>query len=579
MGKQRSLKPSLAMGDAYLPLDVLGSVIDVLRREGQMATLSTFMLACHSTYDFIGPILYKDLVVTRENAPGIFRGLPELARTSRSIHVGRTTFIPFETLRSESFQNEHTVMVKEYQDGHGEHGMSIVPPTDATMWAPWDVPYPSNVEYPSFSQTYPTEHSAARKTALLAHTRTLRVESLPPPDFCRRLQLMAHADGEFIRFKGFWTLTLGAQAFWDLTDFPRRLRDMSNDPPPPLIHPLIDFLATSQPAAVCVHLPSPDLNLEARFVIPRAFPHEEYWATSRLPHQQYPEILWPWSRYDVLTGNYMTSLFQILAGGIEILRNEFNGVERLTLHNAPLPLINYIPDLPETDTDSVPLSYRPCFCQNSSSALGEYTSPHRCWDHRKENFVLNRSTWWWTCSKDDYNELVSAMNAKKPFAIAIATDQEEETASEHSKLLDSESDDSSSDSDVDITEDEIKDLVKDVEMNGDAGPGDWPIVHGQNWLEEMGDPRHEGREPPRGRFAKIEDTEPCVCCGLKTLNPEQASSVPFRIGHCAYKVMTGLCGALDMVRLCSDHYLMAPTIVLQKLSRPTMPACAGHLNL
>lgn len=236
-------------------------ICDCLESDGAKNTLATMLRTSHSMFNLVGPILYKDVVLTRSNASVIFKGLP-FQKSDRK-----------RTSRADWSENDFVFEALQGKDADWDD-----PPADAAhipaklVWP--EVPLESEASscsesdgpsdhgsggseeaYRSYHNPYPSVASQMRKLRLLRYIKKLVVHEVPSK---RRSYLPRTWKGEKLKaFEGVTHLTLSAEALGDLVDW--HDRHLEGD------HPFLGTLRQhTRPQKFCVSYPTYSTEREYR---------------------------------------------------------------------------------------------------------------------------------------------------------------------------------------------------------------------------------------------------------------------------------------------------------------------------
>ena len=329
-----------------IDLDIVYCLAQHLASAEQYATLASLLTLSRPAYGLVLPLLYRRLSISRSNAEQIKRGLacPSASSQSTTSHAARKGRSTGKISWSEFMSNDHYLDWAAAVDwGHNENlrfrreylvwpdadaESSPEPSDDELDFAVDDDPLErlSKVE----AYYYPNIESHRRKTAALAHTRSLHIVSVPSLHTSHQLALLSRrvALGFMPRLSH---LSISPAAYFALVDW--------EDRHPLSSHPFRRFLETLRPSHLCVTYPAVDARLERTYMSNRIVSVDEHLCRS-----------WAVDQYTYLRnmlqslllqtfGNIMQSLLEAWAsdaartGRTPLESLEIHGVAREALPN------------------------------------------------------------------------------------------------------------------------------------------------------------------------------------------------------------------------------------------------------
>ncbi len=338
-----------------LPPELLFLVCEHLLTQSQKATLACLLQCSRQTYELAAPFLYRELTITRQNAPLIFAGLakrPSRFRRSRRREISASTAIGWGELLSTNFYLEWSAMYDARANESLRSGREYLvwPSADADSESEDEeeraIPS-STIQYP-----FPSFASHRRKLALFETIDTLHIEEIPSRDLCEELEMILRSGGHL--FGEVKRLSVGAKAYWSIVDWEDRHLN--------LIHPFRKVIAECHPDNLCVTYPTIDMYLEKRYMMPRVVTNEEH--LSRLQSvDQYTFLRFELERF-------LAERFGTLIKHLAALWSDLRSV---TVHNVSAQQI------PQIDGMKYRMFYHPCACRDGMILDPGVNTP--CYSH------------------------------------------------------------------------------------------------------------------------------------------------------------------------------------------------------
>ncbi|RSH94013.1 hypothetical protein EHS25_006666 [Saitozyma podzolica] len=512
-----------ALGPVF-PNEIICIILDHLAQSHRLRTIASLLQCSHGTYDLVSPYLYRELVLTRSNARGVFCGLatppPRLRRTyakkaSAPGDINWRRFLsqdfylewariyeaaPNEGLRS---RREYLVWPNADADSGDEASASSNGQGEARVR--------DQVGTGRLAWPHPTYASHRRKLALLELTERLCVQDTPGTDLCDELDCINRAGGTII-FPTLKYLSLSSKAYWTLSDWEDRhvLRS----------HPFTSVLADSEPEHICVHYPSVDQWLERRYMMARVVTNEEHLSRDS-EVDQYTYLRFRLQRR--LRHLYGNSLRKLVVGG---------HTKSLTVHNVAMEDVPSFPGVPRR------VFFHPCSCRDEQ--LADPVVDTSCYNHfEPENRIR-----WIVAKLMSYREGIDNLILQGMESLSMSPAESPEHG--HGGRRESprgENSDGDGDGDGDVA-DPWWELVDADWLEAAA----WPLERSVRedvaglglWARTMGLDEHNDHEAVESLLRRVTfrhsgEAEPCICCGKKQLSYAEVRKLRsfFNVGESA----------------------------------------------
>ncbi|GFZ45677.1 hypothetical protein JCM24511_03406 [Saitozyma sp. JCM 24511] len=498
------------------PNEILCIILDHLALSHHLRTIASLLQCSHGTYDLVSPYLYRELVLTRSNARGVFCGLatppPRLRRTyaKKASAPGDINWRRFlsqdfylEWARIyEAAPNEGLRSRREYLVWPNADADSGDEEASASSDGQGKVRVGDQVGTGPLAWPHPTYASHRRKLALLQLTERLCVQETPGTDVCEELDCINRAGGTII-FPKLTYLSLSAKAYWTLSDWEDRhvLRS----------HPFKSVLADSEPEHICVHYPSVDQWLERRYMMARVVTNEEHLSRDS-EVDQYTYLRFRLQRR--LRHLYGNSLRKLVVGG---------HTKSLTVHNVAMEDVPSFPGVPRR------VFFHPCSCRDEQ--LADPVVDTSCYNHfDPDNRIL-----WIVAKLESYRDGIEHLNLQGMENLSMSPAESLEHGrggrgeSPRGENIDGDNDGDDDDQDeldpwwelidADWLEAAAWPLERSVREDV-AGLGLWARVMG---LDEHDDHQEVKSLLRRAMFRHSGEAEPCICCGKKQLSYAEAT--------------------------------------------------------
>jgi hypothetical protein len=404
--------PKSGQVSGRLPNELIQRVIDHLGNTDSRGALASLLQTSRAAYDAVAPVLYDNVLITRQNAKSFYRGLPPgLPRVKRAKTSKGTTWDKFEreTAASRVDSGPGRVLsdcereleatrrdIRRQQNRHRDRKHHDV-------WPHVDVDSDdSDLESDSDSSdigdgvdnttgkkrkhSYITDSSTIdRKEKLLELVKRIHFEELPPTYICENLARLQRQN-MLPEMKSLITVSFRPNAVWGIIEWENRHESRDR-------HPFLIYTKSLPAAELCVQFPLIDRHVEKSFMLPRIVSREAHRSRDHGDQHEYLRA-------------HLKNLVSGQDSRLLRLPSYFAGssVKRLTVHNLP----SKIP-FPKYTFTSCRVFYRDCVCRDSGT-LDKVQDKH-CYNHytssnRVSPLELPKMDSNSLFSKDDLEQLV-----------------------------------------------------------------------------------------------------------------------------------------------------------------------------